>query len=145
MNAISTALKDAGVVIPPLNKRVWLWLHDHKGGKTSKAIAAAIKAKHADVATQLNTLHKRGMVAKSMAPNSRGVRAVWEWETLGYQFELLPYKKQVAAIRAEIMAKEDPGIPVPTSAPAVVRKFDIEACTLRELRALYVQLKELFE
>lgn len=150
MNAISTALKDAGVVIPPLNKRIWLWLHDHKGGKTSKAIAAALNARHSDVATQLNAMYKRGMVAKSVPHARRAGRSVWEWETLGWQFELLPYKKQVAAIRAEIMEKSgDPGLGGPVAAdvpaPPTVRGFDMESCTLRELRALYVQLKELFE
>lgn len=141
MNEIATALKSAGVKPPPLNKRVWLWLHDH-ADKSSKEIALAINAKHSDVATQLTAMHKRGMVDKQIRyarPHGKGER-----------YELLPYKKQVAAIRAEIIDKsKDPGLggPVaaPVPAPPAIKDFDMEACTLRELRALYVQLKELFE
>lgn len=141
MNAISTALKDAGVKLPPLNKRIWLWLHDHKGGKTSKAIAAAISARHSDVATQLNAMYKRGMVAKSVPPNPRAGRSVWEWETLGYQFELLPIKKFKRPVP---VFDKVPDVPVPGFPKVLANAVDVEALTLREARDMYMKLKEYF-
>jgi len=138
MNAISTAMKEAGVRLPPLNKRVWVWLHDHKGGKTSKEIAIAIAARHPDVATVLGNMHKRGMVARSQRASRvypGGRSTVWEWETLGGQFELAPLIKK--------NAKPLPPVAnVPTVLPNAV---DIEALTIREARALYNQLKEYFQ
>ena len=159
MNAISTALKDAGVKLPPLNKRVWLWLHDHPG-KTAKEIAVALNAKYSDTATQLNSMNNRGMVERVETvkqQRGQGERSrAYVYTTKGNRYELRPLKK-VQKVKADTrpfvvvpnpifttVPSAAPGVTT-TAAPPTTKGFDIEACTLRELRAMYVQLKELFE
>jgi hypothetical protein len=153
MNDITTALKTAGVQIPPLNKRVWLWLNDHPF-KTSRDIALALKASHSQVATVLRTMERRKMVACQEAParpvRGKGARkTVFTWHTLTRTFVLLPKPKKVekafvapTPVAFTLAPNAVPGI-TPTAAPP--KGFDMESCTLRELRALYVSLKELFE
>lgn len=158
MNAISTALKTAGVKLPPLNKRVWLWLHDHPG-KSAKVIALALKDSPSQVGTVLRDMERRGMVvcfAESVRSGSAGHhKKVFTWRTLIPQYTLLPMpmpKKVKADTRPLVVQQELPSPktreaegPVDTRPQPTVKGFDMESCTLRELRALYVSLKELFE
>lgn len=144
MNAIAHAMKQAGVPMPPLTKRVWLWLHDHPG-KTSKDIGIALGAKHSDVATVMDSLYKRTMVARAKDKVGRTAagspKEVFVWSTVGKSYELLPMPKKVArAPVVGVLPAKPPVVPAETTT-----RIDLESMTLRELRALYIQLKEIFQ
>jgi hypothetical protein len=145
MNSITTALKTAGVKLPPLNKRVWLWLHDHPD-KTSKDVALAIKTPHSDVATVMTDMLRRKMVTRThmlvMARQGSPAR-VFVWRTCLREFELLPLPPMQSLRYAEPKPIFD-SLSSHCPAPAPTKAIDVDALTLREARALYLKLKDYF-
>ena len=142
MNSIKLALNAAGLRLPPLNKRVWLWLHDHPG-KSSGEIAKAIDAAHNNVATVLTDMKLRGMVESAPGtPNGRG-RPVMVWKTNGLTFEHKPKQRD-----AKKPAFWKPEMSEPQPALVVVNpptpKLDIDTLTVKDARKLFDQLRELF-
>jgi hypothetical protein len=132
MNTITAALKNAGVPVPPLAKRIWLWLKDHPN-KTSREVSTALNAVHSQVATLTNQMYKRGMLEKITGGD------MLRWKTCIPEYERLPIRKASAPIAKATC------ITVPPNFPKVLANaVDIEALTLREARALYNQLKEYF-
>lgn len=134
MNTITAALKNAGVAVPPLSKRIWLWLKDHPN-KTSREICTALNASHSQVATLTNQMYKRGMLSKGSADG------VLNWKTCIPEYERLPLRKEGAPI-----AKATSLTLPPPVAPSMQTRynFDIEKLTLEDARAIYTQLKKLF-
>jgi predicted transcriptional regulator len=56
-------MEKAGLKGTPLNKRIWLWLRDHKG-KTASEIAVALGVEKADVTSTLSSSVTRGVVTR---------------------------------------------------------------------------------
>jgi len=146
MNAITSALQTAGVKLPPANKRIWLWLHDHPG-KTSKEVAAALGMTHANASSTLGTMVKRKMVRGTQQQHPfRGINE-WHYETCLKKFELLPIPKG----KAPPPAAPTPAIlpaPAPTrtpleAIPAPLLKT-LEQYKLSELRLIRDGLNFLF-
>ena len=91
-NTMTTALVSAGFPAMPLNKRVWLWLHDHPG-KTCREISAAIGALAGDVSVVLLDLRRREMVVRNKTKRlaANGTRmTIFEYTTCIREYELLP-------------------------------------------------------
>lgn len=149
MNTMTAAIKSAGLAVP-INKRVWLWLKDHPN-KTAGEIACALGiAREANVPGTLNDLASRGMVVSTIVPRAHNVRRgpalVKAYSTRGAEFELLPRRKKTPTAPAKHFA--DTPVPKPAPEPEkVVGKFaiNVENMTLRDAKALYMQLKEIFE
>lgn len=151
MNAITSALHVAGVKLPPLNKRVWLWLHDHPG-KTSKEVALALGQSHGSVSSALGNMVKRRMVQGTQQPNPRRNVSEWHYETCIKKFELLPLRKKAKASPAA-PAWIATGVPTPEAPKPVKTPLEaipapllatLEQYTLKELRIIRDGLNFLF-
>lgn len=148
MNQISTALHVAGVKLPPINKRIWLWLQDHPG-KTAIDIGKALNVPQGSVGSQLNNLKNRGMLSY-VVDNSRPRRgaSVHRYSTIGRTFELKPlpsYKLLKGTPPAPL--QPTPAAVITPKAPPMPRALlsVLENYTLKELRVIRDGLNYLFE
>lgn len=102
MNTMSNALATAGVKLPPLIKRVWLWLKDHPD-KTYIEVARAINVTDQAVASALTELRYRDMVTYveevKLRHNQQGPNKVRRYRAKGTEYELLPRRKNKAVVR----------------------------------------------
>ena len=152
MNAITSALHLAGVKIPPINKRIWLWLHDHPG-KTSKDVSVALGISHANTSSQLGNMVKRRMVQGTQQKHQFRNASEWHYETCLREFELLPLRKApkafVAPPPALVPPVPTPEVPKPTKTPleAIPAPLlaTLEQYKLSELRLIRDGLNYLFE
>lgn len=118
------ALIQAGVRIPPLNKRIWLWLRDHPA-QTYKAISAALGEKHSGVSSVLTNMNKRGMLTVTQ-DESRGRNGqtfkVTRYSVKFKEWELLPKPAQklvsVPTGEWQVLRPPEPILPPKTTAPA---------------------------
>lgn len=85
------ALKEAGVALPPLTKRIWLWLKDHPA-QTYKSVSAALGESESAVSSTLTGLVKRGMLTTTQdtVRGSMGVRGITRYTVKHKEYELLP-------------------------------------------------------
>lgn len=100
-NAMTTALVSAGFPAMPINKRVWLWLHDHPG-KTCKEVSAALGVPQSSISVALKDLVDRNMALRTPRNRftSKGVRPVFEYTTRIREYELLPRPSKKSASKA---------------------------------------------
>lgn len=141
MNSITQALKTAGAVIPPLNKRVWLWLKDHPG-KSAREVAVAINAKHGDVSSTLGNLAKRRMVTVTQDLHLHRAQTL-RYTTCIKEYELLPMpmaKKVAPPVQPTPRPEPAPMPPTPKPLMEVLENY-----TLKELRVVRDGLNHLFE
>ena len=150
MNSITQALKTAGAVIPPLNKRVWLWLKDHPG-KSAREVAIAIQAKHGDVSSTLGNLAKRRMVTVTQDLHLHRAQTL-RYTTCIKEYELLPLPmaKRVPtptafppAIEVSLLTTTGP-TPAPLPTPKPLMEV-LENYTMRDLRKIRDGLNRMFE
>lgn len=104
MNAMTNALKEAGMKTPTVMYRIWNWLKDHPE-KTAEDVTKALGMTYS-VQTQLLDMERRGMLkVYSDVSRKRGLGGV-EYKIKRYsvtntsRYELLPRVKQV--VRAEL-------------------------------------------
>lgn len=140
MNNVSTALKTAGVKLPPLKKRIWLWLKDHPK-KTYREIATALNVRETDCATQLGIMHNRGMLSKVRGAYIDSSASINLWSIVYDEYELLPPRtRALNPLDRPISTQLIHPQPLPTP-----RNIDVTSLKLSEARALYVELKKYFE
>ena len=158
MNAHNTAMSlamNAGLSqasptrrMPSQNEVVWVWLRDHPH-RTAKEIATATHLKETAVNQRLFELFsERGMVTRRRG--SRHGKGVWEYAVAGKEYELLPRKNAKRSPEGVTKAERDAHLArvaetAPPSEPSARAAFDIEQYTLGELRAIYAELKALFD
>lgn len=141
MNSVALALKNSGIKLPTLSKRVWVWLKDHPG-KNSAEVSAALSVPRGHVSPTLSSLEARGMVSYTQDFRGKG-RAVKSYSVIGKDYTLLPRLMKDSpckthATRVEIDA------PIIRIEPKPVGKIGIEQLPLSEAWALYRKLKEFF-
>ena len=100
MNSIAHALKVSGMTLPPLNKRIWLWLKDHPE-KTAEEIATALGEKLNTVSAQMTNLRDRDMLIvfkdKSRKQGMAGIQYMVSRYTVKHKvWEMLPRKHMKA-------------------------------------------------
>ena len=150
MNNITHAFKTAGMRLPPLNKRIWLWLHDH-AGKTYAEVATALNERPGNVSSQLGLMARRGMVSTSASERrtSKGIRITTVYATAIKAFELLPFpaaSKPHKLPEPTVVPVQQAAVTVPTARPTSKAATEVlENYTLRELRAVRDALNYLFE
>lgn len=142
MNAMTKALKTAGIAIPH-NQRIWQWLFDN-GKHTSKEISAALSVPQNNVATLLGDMIKRKMVVKTseFSTLKGGDTAYYAVHPKVRAFILLPKPKKVAPVVEPVVEVTVPA-PVLVESPAVI-KPSIDTLSVNEAFALYKQLHEMF-
>ena len=152
MNQISSALAQAGVKLPSLMRRVWQVLHDSKMPRSATCVANILHEPRNSVASAVNSMHSRGMVAlarheltRVKGPhNSTKNRLIAQWAAVGQEYELLPVSPTT---KAEPIAKADVEQRFFRPAPpwaAEQFELDIEKMTLAQAHTLYKRLREFF-
>lgn len=154
MTQMTQALKDAGVALPPMNRRIWQWLYDKHGGYTSAEPATALNLPPNTVAAILADMDTRGMVragASTRMTKTKQGRRPKEWFAVGNKFELLPVKQEfkvptLAQMRKQSLGPVPATVPTTTSQPAApAPAINVEdGMTLAEARALYLRLHKIF-
>jgi DNA-binding MarR family transcriptional regulator len=141
MNALTQALKTAGVKLPFQNQRIWQWLKD-TGPHTALDIASELKIGQPTVVATLNDMRVRKMIEKTERKDHKGKRIASTYAAIGREYELLPKK----------VKRGDAGRAVANAAKAAEPerpKFNAEAhladLTLAELRQVYTFLKGVFK
>ena len=132
MTKIAEQLKKSGLAVPA-NKRVWMYLKDHPH-KSAKEIALGLNVHPAQVYTALNDLSSRKMVVNHIELEKRGVgrRSIKVYQAAGDRFELKPVKSFVKI--------EEPVVVQPVKPVEI----NIDTLTVKEAKALYDKLKEIF-
>ncbi len=151
MNAVALAFKEASIAVPPLNKRIWLWLKDHPH-KTAAELGVVFSGDNS-LSGAMYDLYVRNMATRMSVPNgrsSRGPRTCFAYSALGKSFELLPVKR-LPTLNAKHQAAKPPVITlVPVPAPAPVERvkptgeISIDTLTIKQARALYDELRVIF-
>lgn len=158
MNSISFAMQNAGMRLPPLNKRVWLWAKDHPS-KSAQEIAMALGEKHANVSSTLCDMMERNMMDRTddtKRLRNNATIHIWRYTAKGATYELLPkpVKPKASKLKPEAKAtiKSVPMklSPYPVAVPeaALVSANPLarlEDCTLRELREVHAALTKLLK
>ena len=140
MNSITQALKTAGAVIPPVNKRIWLWIKDHPG-KTSTDVSKAIGVPANTAASSLGQMTKRKMLTCTQSVFHDKPRLVYTACIREYELLPLPKAKRVPAT-VEATPRPAPAPTPPTPKPLMEV---LENYTLKELRVVRDGLNHLFE
>jgi biotin operon repressor len=95
MNAMTQALKTAGVKTPSQYQRIWQWLKDN-GPNSVKTLASELKIADTSVAAAITDMKRRGMVIAKPQVDARGKRMAMWYEAVGREYELLPLPKKAA-------------------------------------------------
>lgn len=166
--ALAAALVKTGFPVPSLNKRIWLWLHDHPG-KNTKEIAAALHEDDSTIGTAMLKMVARGMVSRKSTTKRRGgpgPKTIYEYSTCIREYELLPIKRTpkpnprqddasktsatyapspaVSAISTTLMTGRIVKTPDAPAAPSAAQPIDIEAMPLGQAHHLYRRLHAIF-
>lgn len=136
MNSIANAMKEAGVDVPPLIRRLWLWIKDHP-----KATAREIEDQFKEIVTpRLADMEARQMLRSEPVPNPsrKGKRTLKGYTVTQTEYDLLPLSKK------EPMTTKVPAI-VPVQVPLAPGKINLDLLTIGEARELYRQLQAFFK
>jgi predicted transcriptional regulator len=132
MTKIAEQLKKSGLAVS-VNKRVWMYLKDHPD-KSAKDIALALNVHQAQVYVAVNFMSSRKMLTSYIELEKRGVgrRSIKVYRAAGDRYELLPL----------IQKNQEVTVIVPE--PAKQIEVNIDTLTVKEAKALYDKLKEIF-
>lgn len=147
MNTITHAFKASGVKLPPLKKRIWLWVNDHPG-KTSKEVANALAIDRSTTASQLGFMVKRKMMTSTQEKHPFRNQMLTRYSTCIKEYELPPMPRAKATpfspqIPLPLVEQPKPAVMLPPVPKPVMSV--LEGYTLRELRQIRDALNKLFE
>lgn len=101
MNAMTQALKTAGVKTPSQYQRIWQWLKDN-GPNSVKTLASELNIPRPSATAAMQDLKQRGMVIARPQVTVRGTRMAAWYEAVGREYELLPLPKKAPAPAADV-------------------------------------------
>ena len=151
MNAITYALKTAGVKTPSQCERLWRAVKDYPDC-TATQLASRVGISTASTSSQLSKMVERGMLETSTIRvkrragglggyADREVKTYWIHPRMKGEYELLPAPKKAQQSSAPAAAT----LPAPTPPPAPpAASTDIDHLTLGQARELYTTLHKLF-
>lgn len=155
MNQITEAFMKAGVKAPSVKERLWQHIRANQG-HTAHQIAKVLRSiPSSTIASQLSDMERRGMVfvKGAKAATTWGRSTVKAYHSDMTTYELLPVlaqfrrDKPAALIKAPVATTPAPTPSAAPQAPAAAPaapQFNLEALTLAEARALYLQLHKMF-
>lgn len=153
MNAIATKLAEAGVKLPPQNKRVWQCVKDHPG-VTALRVSQIIHSPQSGVSSLLTDLLQRGMVTRgtqevrTKGPHGSTVkRKVWVYHAVGETFALVPKKTRLPPPKFKhVKAEPAPSgtVTPPPAAPVPRAVALVESLTIAQARELWAVLDRMF-
>ena len=132
MNNLAIALKDAGVKLPPMNRRIWQWLKDN-GAHTLRDICAELGVAKVAAQAVVSVMLREGTLERQERHDSKGKRSNNAYAALGTGYNQGRKPPVVAAIKPQGMS------------PAGVDPEEaLGTYTLSELRVLYQYLHKHF-
>lgn len=163
MTTMTRALASAGVTLPSLKQRIWTWLRDNGQPKSTKQIGLALGVPHPRTSQECGVMAGRGMLVHTTEPyriaGRRGHQVGSLYAAAGKEYELLSpslaQREKVKAAQTKSAGRhtptresseclEMPHSPGENQAPEV-EPINLDDMTLRELRALYLRLRPMFE
>jgi hypothetical protein len=147
MNAMTEAFIRAGAKAPTIAERLWRIIKDEPGLTATQMQKRLPAIKVGSISSQLSLMETRSMVyvkgTKGQGPKGTAKAYYTDME----RYERLPAPKPTTHMPAPAPAAtpdiSQPLACVPQSAPAG-DVFDLDSLTIREARALYLKLKEMF-
>lgn len=154
MNAITLALKEAGVKVPPVSERIWRLIKDQPG-LSARQVIDKLGIKEASGSSILHQLTARGMLeTKSMSvmrripaggTAPRRVKTFYVNPRMGGEYELLPLPKKGSKVTQLSVTKRECVAPTPpVTCETTAGAPDIDHLTLGQARNLYNVLHQLF-
>lgn len=143
MNAMTEALKTAGVLLPPIAQILWKAIKESQGITREELGKRLSHINPNSVNSRLHDLQKRGMVyAKKIKFRNTYTNAYYT--DMG-EFRMLPHvtTKPESGSEPKPEARPRPQTSTPAPTPPS-RSFDLDTMTVGEARALYAQLKRMF-
>ena len=150
MNSIGNAMKNAGVKIPSQMERIWNWLTDHPN-QTAQEVAKALK--FPGTSSLIAQMQRRNMLLISYDDCRLKGQKVKRFKPITKTYILLPQSKETLGQRKKIVsAAVSTHIPTPLQTPQVTIAtlktpafaWNVEAMTIADARALYLQLHKMF-
>jgi len=143
MNAMTEALKTAGVPLPSIAQILWKAIKESQGITRTELGKRLSHINPNSVNSRLHDLQKRGMVyTKKIKFRDTYTNAYYT--DMG-EFRMLPHvttkPESESEPKPEARTKPQASTPAPTP-PS--RSFDLDTMTVGEARALYAQLKRMF-
>lgn len=138
MNQLTNALITAGIKVPCVKERLWRVIKEEPGLTQSQLAKRLTNIPVGTVSSSLHNMEKRGIVyvvgTKGRGPSGKAKAYHTDLETYQH-LPLLEGNGKTAA-------------PAPTPAETkrqpVEKSIDLDSLTIREAKALYQQLKEMF-
>ncbi len=168
--AIEVAAREAGLPVLTQQQRIWNWLNDHPK-QTANAVIAAKCCEAKNVSTLLSQMMARKMLKVDFEFSRTAGREVSHYSVATKEYIILPAPKKDKKSKAapdegktlvqgpntklaivEIPKGPAPVVPVAAAPPAefnakdfVDKMFKGDKLSLRDARAVYKELKEIFE
>ena len=130
MNNLAIALKDAGVKLPPMNRRIWQWLRDN-GAHTLRDVCAELSVTPAAAQATVSVMLREGTLERQARHDAKGKRSNNAYVALGSSYDHGRKPPIVAAIKPP--------------AAGINPEQALGAYTLSELRVLYQYLHKHFK
>lgn len=144
------AFKDAQISVP-LEKRVWLWVKDHKLS-TRRSLEKVLHVERMKLSFALQSLVRRGMLESHEVPAPPGQAgrqriAAFVVPAGMHEYELLPLPKTGKVEKAPAKWKAEVKVPAHTAAPPEPTKRTLSGIDMENLQdafKLYLKLHKFF-
>lgn len=138
MNAMTEAFIKAGAKVPTIAERLWRTIKEEPGLTAAQLHKRHTAIPRGSVSSQLAMMEQRGMVYVK-GTKGQGPRGT----TKAYYTDMETYQRLPAPERTTHQAPP-PAPAAETNRQVVDVSIDLDSLTIREARALYLKLKELF-
>lgn len=155
MATITKQLKGAGVVIPPVNQRVWQWVFDN-GPHGANAVGDTLKIPRNNASSTLGALCDRGMMTRKMDKDQTGKDVlIYSTAPKMKKYELLPVTAAAKARKEKVRLKRQ-AVNAPTEiftqagtanlppTQPVKEPHILDRLSVREAYTLYLELHKMF-
>jgi hypothetical protein len=141
MNQLTNAFINAGIKLPSTKERLWRVIKDEPGLTQAQLAKRLTGIPIGTISSQLHGMEERGMVyvvgTKGRGPSGKAKAYHTDMET----YQLLPMPERNGKKAATAQAEP----PAETKRQPVEMSIDLDSLTIREAKALYLKLKEMFE
>ena len=139
MNQLTNALAKAGVPLPTIKERLWRVIKDEPGLTASQLSKRLSGIPVGTISSQLNLMETRGMV---YAVGTKGRGPIGKAKA--YHTDMAAYTLPPPVKTNGKKAEPSPASAVSTNRQPVEMSIDLDSLTIREAKALYAKLKEMF-
>lgn len=153
MNAMTQALKESGVKLPPVKQRIWTWLKDHPD-KTIEDVTKALGFSYS-LGAQMLDMERAGLlkvygdVSRAANPVTGYKQKIKRFSAVGTEYVKPERRASKKPVNPTIYAMPEPYKKLTFKAHEEKPSFDPEALlrglSLTDCKALYVYLHGVFK